>query len=129
MGPAKSASSIMRSSMDRRGLRTVIDLSRICEKLIPSSMGGCVNVVHTKKRQALYLPARVAPLQWNQYQMRSTTRPVVELTPQIHADLLHHHRWTLSLPDWVLRRRTADHYLKSRIEGQVVPRHSRMRKE
>lgn len=37
IGPAMSASSIMRASTPRRGLSTVIDLARIWEKLIPSS--------------------------------------------------------------------------------------------
>ena len=36
-GPAISASSIIRSSTGRRGLRTVNDFARMCQKLIPSS--------------------------------------------------------------------------------------------
>jgi hypothetical protein len=38
MGPARSASSMMRSSTRWNGLSTVIDLSIICPKLIPSSV-------------------------------------------------------------------------------------------
>lgn len=37
MGPAISASSIICSSTRRKGLRTVMDLTRICEKFTPNS--------------------------------------------------------------------------------------------
>jgi hypothetical protein len=38
IGPARSASSMMRSSTRRNGFRTVIDFARMCAKLIPSSV-------------------------------------------------------------------------------------------
>jgi hypothetical protein len=76
-GPARSASSIICSSTRWSGLRTVMDLARICEKLMPSSAGLVWNG-HVRVDRSPYLVVMEARLRIHRCQRQSTNRRAAE---------------------------------------------------
>ena len=76
-GPARSASSIICSSTRWSGLRTVMDLARICEKLMPSS-AGLVWAGHVRADRSPHLAAMEARLRIHRCQRQSTNRRAAE---------------------------------------------------
>lgn len=78
-GPARSASSIICSSTRWSGLRTVMDLARICEKLMPSSAGLVWNG-HARVDRSPHLVVMGARLRTHRCQRQSTNRQAAEWT-------------------------------------------------
>jgi hypothetical protein len=100
IGPARSASSIMRSSMRLRGLSTVIDLAPICWKLIPSSETKCsILYIYNPLEVNTHPQVAVARPRILLFQMHSRSLPaagyflhiLVQPAHQAHSSLTHAH--------------------------------------
>lgn len=90
-GPARSASSMMCSSMRCNGFRTVNDFARICEKLIPSSIRFIVHTINDNSiecNEMMYLLAAVVLPRSHPYQRQSTIHLQVGYCHHMLAELL-----------------------------------------